>query len=278
MLTEVYCRSVLQRSGVPGGDYAINPYSGCAFGCSFCYVRALRRRRGQEWADWGEWAEAKINAPALLRREMGRISPDARILIGTATDAWQPVEKRAGITRAILEALAECPNPVSVITRSPLVIRDIPVLKKLQSYGGVHVNFSISTFDDAARSVFEPRAPRVAGREHAIRRLIDAGIPVTLFWAPILPGVSDSAPAVSEYLSRAAELGVRRIMAGFLNYRETMDGRYSALLKAYYEKVPEARERPGRATMGRAALQREIEARAHECGISLLGGESSRDP
>src|ERR1051326_6093168 len=93
-LTEAPCKSLLQKSKMGFTDYHINPYSGCAFGCSFCYVPSLRKFRGQEWETWGRWAQAKTNAADVLRREMGKIDPEARITIGSATDAWQPAEKR----------------------------------------------------------------------------------------------------------------------------------------------------------------------------------------
>ncbi|HLK58183.1 MAG TPA: radical SAM protein, partial [Chthonomonadaceae bacterium] len=211
-LTEAPCKSLLQKSKMGFTDYHINPYSGCAFGCAFCYVPSLRRFRGQEWETWGRWAQAKTNAAEVLRRELAKVGPEARITIGSATDAWQPAEKQYGITRAILEELALHSNPLSIITRSPLLIRDIPLLERLRDRGGVHVGISLSTFDDCARRVFEPHAPSVIGREHLVRKLLAAEIPTSLFWMPLLPGISDNAPGVAEYLERAAALGITRIV------------------------------------------------------------------
>ncbi len=254
------CKSLLQKSKMGFTDYALNPYSGCAFGCSFCYVPSLRRFRGQEWQTWGAWVQAKTNAMDVLRRELARIAPDARITIGSATDAWQPVEKQFGLTRAILEELAHHPNPVSIITRSPLLLRDIPILQRMADHGGVHVGLSLSTFDDRARRCFEPGAPSVAGREHLARALLAAGIPMSLFWMPLLPGVSDNAEAVEDYLRRAADLGVRRVVCDLLNYRETMGAGYAERLRAYYAAVATStgQENRGRPALGRAALAREI--------------------
>ncbi len=267
-LTETAWRTLLQKSNMGFTDYALNPYSGCAFGCSFCYVPSLRKFRGQEWETWGQWAQAKVNAPEVLRRELAKIPPDARIMIGTATDAWQPIEKRFGITRAILVELALHPNPVSLITRSPLLLRDIPILQRMAANGGVHVGISLSTFDDRARKVFEPRAPSVAGREHLIRAVIAADLPMSLFWAPLLPGVSDNAEAVAEYMQRAAAVGVRRIHCDLLNYRETMGAGYAQRLRAYYEACArDGQPVTERKVLGRAALAREIAQQADRCGI-----------
>lgn len=272
-ITEGTCKTLLQKSKMGFTDYALNPYSGCAFGCAFCYVPPLRKFRGQEWETWGQWAEIKANAPEVLRREMAKIDPDARIMIGTATDAWQPVEKRARITRAILEELARHPNPVHLLTRSPLLLRDIPLLQQMAAHGGIHVGVSLSTFDDRARRAFEPHAPAVAGREHLVRALIAADIPMSLFWAPLLPGVSDNAEAVEEYLRRAADLGVRRVMCDLLNYRETMGAGYAERLRAYYAAVADTDADGGRAhlnrkALGRAALSREIARQADHYGIA----------
>jgi DNA repair photolyase len=147
------------------------------------------------------------------------------------------IEKRYGITRAILEELARHPNPVRIITRSPLLLRDIPILQQMAAHGGVQVGLSLSTFDETARRVFEPHAPGVRGREHLARALLAAQIPASLFWMPLLPGVSDSAEAVRDYLGRAAVLGIRRIVCDLLNYRETLGAGYGERLRAYYAAV-----------------------------------------
>jgi len=269
-LTETTCRSLLQKSAMEFTDYHVNPYVGCAFGCSFCYVPLLRKFRGQEWETWGQWAQVKRNAVEVLRREMAKIGPEARITIGSASDAWQPVEKRFGVTRAILEELTRHSNPISIITRSPLLLRDIPLLQALRDRGGVHVGLSLSTFDEQARRVFEPFAPRVAGREHLARRLLAAEIPFSLFWMPLLPGVSDNAAGVTDYLSRAKALGAPRVVCDLLNYRETMGARYTERLSRYYAACAAATGTPnqGRPGLGRVALAREIQRQSATVGVA----------
>jgi DNA repair photolyase len=274
-LTEVACKTLLQKSRSPWTDYTLNPYAGCAFGCSFCYVPSLRKFRGQEdWQTWGQWVQAKSNASEVLRRELAKIPPDARITIGTATDAYQPVEKRLGITRAILETIAESGHSVSIVTRSPLLLRDIPLLQQMAREGRARVALSLSTFEERARRIFEPHAPAVPGREHLARQLLAADIPLTLFWAPLLPGVSDNAEAVENYLRRAAEIGIRRVMCDLLNYRDTCGKEYAARLRDFYAAEAAATgEKPrGRPALSRPALAREIRNQAAVYRVDIVVG------
>ncbi|MCC6730951.1 MAG: hypothetical protein IT208_16615 [Chthonomonadales bacterium] len=260
-VTEVRCKSLLNRGTVGFAEYTLNAYLGCAFGCSFCYVPVVRDRRGQESpAPWGGWVQVKVNAPDVLRRELLRVDTGARIAIGTATDSWQPIEKRYGISRAILQELAYYPNRVSITTRSPLLLRDMDILAAMSD---VVIGVSVATFDERARRVFEPYAPAVAGREALVRRLIGAGLAVRLFWCPILYGVSDSAPAVRAYLERAAALGVRQVVCDTLNYTQALAGPHMRLLRQYREVagVPTAPSLP------RAALAAEIARSSRRLGL-----------
>jgi len=228
LVVERPCRSILHATRAGFAEYTLNVYQGCAFGCAYCYVPVLRRRRNQPSpGGWGEWVEVKTNAPDALRREMQRVPADARIAIGTAADSWQPVERRYGLARAVLEELASYPNKVHIVTRSPLLLRDVDVLRRMAS---VEVAVSLSGFDDEARRAFEPRAPTVSARERLIRGLLDGGIPVDLFWCPLLPGISDTMAAVDRTLARAAELGVRRVFAGRLSYARELGGAYAAAI------------------------------------------------
>lgn len=273
-MTERDCKTLLQKSRSAWADYTLNPYSGCAFGCSFCYVPSLRKFRGQEWETWGHWIEIKANAAQVLRRELAKIDPKARITIGTATDAYQPIEKRMGLTRAILEELAQSTQSVSLVTRSPLLLRDIPLWQQMAQEGRARVALSLSTFEERARRVFEPYAPGVPGREHLARKLLAADMPLTLFWAPLLPGVSDNAEAVQDYLSRAAELGVGRIVCDLLNYRDAYGPDYAERLRAFYaaEATATGQKPRGRPALSRAALGREMRRWAEVYQIDLTPG------
>lgn len=220
IVEEIECKSILNKTPLRFVDYTLNPYIGCAFGCAFCYVPALRQKRGQDGvAEWGQYVQVKVNAADRLEIEIRKASPTARMLMGSATDPWQPVEKRYRLTRRICEIMADRPNHFSVITRSPLIIRDVDVLARARDFS---VNFSIGTFDEKVRRAFEPHAPSAAGRIAAIRALQDAGIEPTVFWAPMLPGVSDNREAIEAYFANLQRLGVRRVMCGGLNHRDVV--------------------------------------------------------
>lgn len=258
---EIECKTILNRSTMGFTDYTLNAYQGCAFGCSYCYVPMMRRRHKQEEErPWGGWVQVKVNAPDVLRRQMQRIPPGARISIGTATDSWQPLEKKYRIARRILEELSYYPNPVHLLTRSPLLIRDIDVLQRMPN---VRVGVSLPTFEERARRVFEPYAPAIAGRERLIQELVAAGLTPTLFWMPILYGVADNAKAVEEYLRRASEMGVRRVLCSGLNYSEFLARPHMQLLRVYRETAAEALPAP----LARPALSAEIARWSERYGV-----------
>lgn len=164
-------------------DFTLNPYRGCTFGCSYCYAAFFAADKGQQ-VDWGQWVEVKSNAAELLRKD--RRLAGAKILLGSATDPYQPVELRTGLTRTLLEVMVDIvPQPRLVIqTRSPLVVRDSDVLKK---FAQVRVNLSIPTDDDAVRKAFEPSAPSIVRRFQALKMLRAARVKTGVCISPMLP-------------------------------------------------------------------------------------------
>jgi len=260
-VSEIQCKTILNRSKMEFSDYTLNAYQGCVFGCSYCYVPVMRARRGQiDETRWGGWVQVKVNAPDVLRRQMLRVEPHERISIGTATDSWQPLEKRYEISRRILQELAHYPNPVHVLTRSPLLIRDIDVLTRIEN---LKVGVSLPSFDEDVRRVFEPDAPAFAGRVNLVRRLVDAGLHVSLFFCPILYGVMDNTESIRDYARRASELGVRRIIWDTLNYTEMLWKPHLGLLQEY-RKLKHAPLRP---SLTRAELKREMQRWSREYGL-----------
>lgn len=168
-------------------DYSLNPYHGCAFGCGYCYVtRFLWGDDAVERAEtWGRWVEVKENAVSLLQKEMRRLYGKTLVL-SSATDPYQPIERKLELTRACLEVLLWAhPARLHVQTRSPLVTRDIDLLQRFGST--VKVGFSVATDDDEVRKAFEPAAPSIPQRFRAMRQLKDSGIYVTAAVAPLLP-------------------------------------------------------------------------------------------
>ncbi|OUM95885.1 MAG: DNA photolyase [Thermobacillus sp. ZCTH02-B1] len=170
-----------------GYTHTLNPYAGCAFGCSYCYVRRMPVGlfRGR---NWGEWIDVKrVNLEA-FRKEWRRSRERTvmTVFMGSATDPYQPVEARYGITRALLEAMAEMPPDFLLLqTRSPLVVRDRELLRR---FGGrLRVSLTIETDLESVRRRFTPKAPPVAARWRALRTLLDAGIDVQIAVSPLLP-------------------------------------------------------------------------------------------
>jgi DNA repair photolyase len=181
-IREIAARSVLSKSGIPGIDYCVNPYTGCAHACRYCYATFMKRFTGHS-EGWGTFVDVKVNAPQLLARQLRRARPGT-IMLSSVTDPYQPVEARYKVTRSCLEALAPYPVEVHMLTKSPLVLRDVDVLKKLRS---VSVGITITTDDDRVRRLFEPQAPPIARRLRALKELRQQGIPTYAFVGPLLP-------------------------------------------------------------------------------------------
>jgi len=235
------------------GYWSINPYVGCAFGCAYCYARFTHRYVVDRtpiagasplpaWLAFERQVIVKRNAPQILRdtlrygsdRLQGLIKGEALVL-GTATDPYQPAERRFRITRAILEVLAEHGNMRIVIyTKGPLVTRDIDVLKRIARNSRITVHVSLITADrDLARRI-EPRSPTPDARLKAAGRLADAGVDVGINVAPILPGITDDPAALDALLSRIAAVGVKKIHADTLRLRSDARQRYLPLIESEF--------------------------------------------
>jgi len=181
IVEEVRAKSILSKSQVY--PYTLNPYTGCQHGCSYCYARFMKRVTGHK-EPWGEFVDVKINAAELLRAEVKKKKMD-RVWISGVCDPYQPLEAKYRLTRQCLEILTQNRWPVIVQTRSPLVLRDLDILKEAP---GVEVGFSVTTADDSIRQLFEPHAPPIADRLQALEELHRAGIRTFAMIAPLLPG------------------------------------------------------------------------------------------
>lgn len=221
-------KTILNRVNVPAMpfEWSINPYRGCQHGCSFCYARGTHSFLGAETDDtFQNRIFLKISAPEVLRRQLdslirakrGRglsIWPRiGRVAIGTATDPYQPIEAQARLTRGCLEVLADYRVPVSITTRSPLILRDLDLLRKLSL---TSINISIGTLDPLVWKQFEPTTPSPAKRFETVRTLAEEGLPAGVFLAPILPLVSDGEEALHELIRTAASSRASFVMASFL--------------------------------------------------------------
>ncbi|MDE2746234.1 MAG: radical SAM protein [Chloroflexota bacterium] len=182
-------------------DYSLNPYVGCSFGCSYCYAAFFAPPEQQ--ASWGDWVRVKQNAALKLSR-IRRSLAGKTIYLSSATDPYQPIERRLQLTRSLLPILAEKGAHLVVQTRSPLVTRDIDLL---QRFDRACVNFSITTDSEAVRRAFEPRNPPIQDRLQAAREIAEAGIPVAITMTPLLPVVD-----VVAFAERVSEAGARRFV------------------------------------------------------------------
>ncbi len=173
--------------------WTINPYRGCEHGCIYCYARPTHENLGYSCGiDFETRIVAKTDAPQLLRREL--LSPAWRgegIVMSGVTDAYQPIERKLRITRACLEIMAACAQPVSIITKNHLVTRDIDLLKSLAQRSAASVAISVTTLDPKLARVMEPRASSPADRLRAIEELCKAGVPVMAMTSPIIPAIND---------------------------------------------------------------------------------------
>ncbi len=195
-VTEERARSIISRNQSPDIPFqqSLNPYRGCEHGCSYCFARPSHAYLDlSPGLDFETRIFAKTNAPELLRKELAkpgyRCSP---IALGINTDAYQPTERRLGLTRRIIEVLAETRHPFSLITKNALVERDLDLLVPMARDQLVQVYFSITTLDNHLSARLEPRASAPHSRLRAVRRLSEAGIPVGVMFAPVIPWVNDS--------------------------------------------------------------------------------------
>jgi DNA repair photolyase len=234
IITEVECRSILNKSGIPGIDYALNPYVGCEHACVYCYADFMRRFTGHR-EPWGSFVDVKVNAPEVLRRQLRRL-PRGLISFGTVTDPYQPAEARYKITRGCLEGLIGQGFPVSILTKSALILRDLDLLKALE---GLEVGFTVTVLDERVRRAFEPYSSPSLARLEALKRLAEAGIKTWLFFGPVLPYFSDSWEHIDELFASAAEAGVNYLLVDRLNLYPQVWGRVRWLLKrSFPEALP----------------------------------------
>jgi DNA repair photolyase len=201
--------------------WSLNPYMGCAHRCTFCYVRAFERTADRPWdARYGTSIRVKTNIVEVLRRELARRSwRREQVGVGTATDPYQPAEGRFKLTRGVIVALGAARTPFGLITRGPLIVRDLDVLAAASLRAKVGVTFSIPTIDPEIWRRTEPGTAPPMQRLRAIRALVDAGIDVSVGMAPILPGLSDDPEHMADVVRAARDAGATSIWTNVLYLR-----------------------------------------------------------
>jgi DNA repair photolyase len=247
------CKSALNRVRGMAFSWSLNPYMGCVHQCTFCYVRHFEQRADRPSDDrYGTSIRVKTNVAEVLRRELARPSWQREtVAIGAATDPYQPAEGRFRLTRACLVELAGAATPFSIITRGPLVVRDVDVLQEASAAAAVTVTFSIPTLDERVWRTTEPGTAPPRSRLAAIRRLADAGIDAGVGMAPILPGLSDAPEQLREVVRAARAAGARSIWANVVFLKP---GTREHFLEALAQDWPEEVARYEELFAGRAYL------------------------
>jgi DNA repair photolyase len=234
---EVRARSALNH--VPGGRYGfswtINPYRGCTHACNFCFARRTHTYLGFDAGrDFEREIVVKVNVPELLRNELARPSWKRELVaLGTNTDPYQWVESRYLMMPEILEALGEAETPVSVLTKSPLVMRDIKIYQRLARLGlPISVNLSVPTLDEDAWRATEPHTPSPAARLDAVAELRRRGIDSGVLIAPLMPGINDDPDQVRPIVERAHKAGATFLGGVALHLRDEVKDVFFAWLQA----------------------------------------------
>jgi DNA repair photolyase len=256
---EVQCRTALNRvEGMPF-RWSVNPYSGCTHSCHYCYARAYyaRAEHGNADGDFESKIYVKQNMPGVLERELARRSwRGEQVALGTSTDCYQPIEGRYRLTRAVLEVLVTHQNATGLVTKAPLVLRDLDLWAALARVAKVRIHFTVTTLDLAVWRQVEPGTPNPRRRLEAVRRLNAAGVPTGVLLAPILPGITDSEESIEAVVAAAAEYGAVSFGAGALRLAPGVRDHY---LRWLGQARPELVARYGRAYQGTYAPQDYLE-------------------
>jgi DNA repair photolyase len=231
IVKEVKCKSLLNLSKL--ADYCINPYVGCSHNCVYCYADYLTRKFTRHEEKWGDFVDVKTNAPEILRKEVLRKSKGT-VFISSLTDPYQPLEKKYELTRKILEILLRSRFPVSVQTKSSLVIRDVDLLKKFKE---CEVGFTITTLDENVRKVFEPFSSSVDEKIEALQLLQENRIKTYVFFGPVLPYLS--VKSFKDYFENLSHL----TSYFFVDKLNLKPGTWARIEKVLEDKYPELTRR-----------------------------------
>lgn len=243
-INEIKTKSALTKSNLPEADFVINPYIGCQHACVYCYADFMRRFTGHGSEVWGTFVDVKTNAPETI--DPSRISSSDLVLIGSVTDPYQSVEAKYKLTRKCLESLLDSQPNIEILTKSPLILRDIDLLKKFKK---LRVGISIGILNEEYSKELEPFAPSPQKRLDALKTLYEAGIRTYLFISPIFPEISEvyelidkSRPFVEEILFENLNIRAnnrRRILSFIRKNRPSLEDFYKGLPKnrAYWSSL-----------------------------------------
>jgi len=235
-IKEIQCKSALSECGFSENSFCINPYVGCGHACQYCYARFMKRFVGHN-EPWGCFVDVKINIADVLEKQIK--SPKYKnklIYIGTVTDPYQPLERKYKLTRKILEVLVKYQNPIQILTKSSLILRDIDLLRKFEN---IEVNFTINTLDEQWRKLVEPYSSSIKERLGAAKKLSGEGIKVAAMMGPYWPFFTDAGKLFKEF----KKAGISYLFTESFNMTGgNWSGVDKVLKKHYPELLPKMRE------------------------------------
>lgn len=235
---EIKAKTILVKSNLPEADYVINPYVGCSFGCSYCYASFMGRFVKKKVSDWGAYLYAKVNAPELLTKELPKLKNKGKgkvVLLSSVTDPFLGYEAKYRLSEKCLNILADCgfAGKVSILTKSPLVLKVLPILKRLKD---VEVGLTITTTNDKISRYFEKHAPLASARIDTLRKLNSAGIQTYAFLGPLLPHFVAKKVELKKVLNQIHKTGTRRLFIEHINLAPYIKDR---MLKELKDAEPE---------------------------------------
>jgi DNA repair photolyase len=264
-VVEQHAKSIINAvAGMPF-KWSINPYRGCYHQCVFCYARRTHTYLEEDGVSrWGSKLYVKVNAPAVVRTELAKRSwKRETVAIGTVTDPYQPLEGRYRVTRGILEALRDYQSPASLITRSPLVVRDIDLLQGLARTASVSVSISIATFDERVAREIEPTVAPPRQRLRAVRMLADAGIHVNVALAPVLPQITDTPESIEAVVRAARDAGAAKVWHNTLYLHDITRETFFAYLRENRPELIAQYAQDYRGTYAPRAIAKQIDTNVH---------------
>jgi DNA repair photolyase len=235
-------RSILSRCDAPRLPFTwtINPYRGCEMACRYCYARYTHEFLELSELEFEQKIYVKRHAAWLLRQEIGKVKPHEEIALGSATDPYQPAEKRFAVTRSLLEVLAvQQGMRIDLVTKSDLILRDLDLLRRIAGGNRLQVSLTVTTMDAPLARLLEPRAPRPEQRLSAVRELVAAGIAASVMLAPVMPGITDRPEDLEAVVRATAEAGGRSIFANALFLRPCSATIFLPFLEQHFPHLTE---------------------------------------
>ena len=234
---EITCRSALNRvKGMPFFKWTLNPYRGCTHGCHYCFARQYQTQLELNAGDdFASVIFVKTNFVDVLRRELAKPTWTRETIgFGTATDPYQPIEGTYKLSRGVLEALRDAATPVGIVTKGPLIVRDIDVLQDLSKRASCRIHISVPTVDEEAWEQLEPGVAHPTQRLRAVRQLVDAGLDCGVLMAPIVPGFSTHPAKIERTIKAIADSGARSVGAMVMHLKGGARDHFMGVLAREY--------------------------------------------